>query len=204
MLLDTKKFIVIGDNTALDFINTQIVDDGQPKDLLENFNDLLAWQVAAGLLDESAAETLSKKWGRLQEAQKLFKEAREFRKTLRETVESLSKKKLIKESAVNRINEILNQRFGHHELIKTKKGFEKRFRAEFDEPRQLLVPIAESAADLIALTDWKNIRKCENSECILYFHDTTKNHRRRWCSMGACGNRAKAAAFYKRKKNRRP
>jgi predicted RNA-binding Zn ribbon-like protein len=203
MALENEKFIIIGDNTALDFINTQIVDDGKPKDLLENFNDFLAWQVAVGLLSESTAERLSTKWGRLPETQKLFKEAREFRKILRETAESLSKKKAIKQSAVDLINKILNQKFGHHELVKTKKGFEKRFRAEFDQPRQLLVPIAESAADLIALTEWKNVRKCENSECILYFHDTTKNHRRRWCSMGACGNRAKAAAFYKRKRNRK-
>jgi predicted RNA-binding Zn ribbon-like protein len=36
----------------------------------------------------------------------------------------------------------------------------------------------------------------------LYFYDTTKNHTRRWCSMTGCGNRAKAAAFYERKKSR--
>jgi len=33
---------------------------------------------------------------------------------------------------------------------------------------------------------------------VLYFYDTTKNHRRQWCSTAACGNRHKVADFRKR------
>ncbi|HNJ42487.1 MAG TPA: CGNR zinc finger domain-containing protein [Acidobacteriota bacterium] len=35
---------------------------------------------------------------------------------------------------------------------------------------------------------------------MIYFYDTTKNHTWRWCSMSLCGNRAKAAAHYRRKR----
>ncbi|NEJ40784.1 CGNR zinc finger domain-containing protein, partial [Rhizobium ruizarguesonis] len=36
-------------------------------------------------------------------------------------------------------------------------------------------------------------------DCTLFFLDTTKSHRRRWCSMALCGNRMKVAAFRSRK-----
>nr|WP_090396707.1 CGNR zinc finger domain-containing protein [Natribacillus halophilus] len=57
------------------------------------------------------------------------------------------------------------------------------------------------------LTHWivpsiGRIRECEHPECILYFVDTSKSGKRRWCSMELCGNRQKAADFYARKKNK--
>jgi predicted RNA-binding Zn ribbon-like protein len=64
----------------------------------------------------------------------------------------------------------------------------------------LLVPIAEAAADLLCAGNFEYLRKCENPACVLLFYDTTKNHRRRWCSMAACGNRAKVAQFYQRQR----
>jgi predicted RNA-binding Zn ribbon-like protein len=33
---------------------------------------------------------------------------------------------------------------------------------------------------------------------VLYFYDTTKNHRRQWCSAASCGNRHKVSQFRKR------
>lgn len=46
------------------------------------------------------------------------------------------------------------------------------------------------------------IRKCEHPECRLYYVDTSKSGRRRWCSMELCGNRKKVAEFYARKKKK--
>ena len=197
----TKRFIIIGDNLSLDFLNTQIVDEGKPKDLLTNFEDFIAWQITTGLLEASEANELSKKWAHRREIQELFQEILDFRKMLRKTVESLIRGKSIPSSAVQKINEVLHQGYGYYELVKTKRGFEKRLHTDFKEPKELLLPVAESAADLLSYGNRANLRQCENSKCILYFYDTTKNHRRRWCSMSGCGNRAKAAAFYKRKRS---
>ncbi|MEU2059352.1 CGNR zinc finger domain-containing protein [Streptomyces sp. NPDC013455] len=44
------------------------------------------------------------------------------------------------------------------------------------------------------------IRACSGAHCILYFFDTSRNGTRRWCSMAACGNRAKASRHYARAK----
>jgi predicted RNA-binding Zn ribbon-like protein len=202
-LSEAQKFIVIADNLSLDFLNTQIVDEGKPKDLLNDFEDFIEWSEAVKLIEVSQSEKLIHDWARQSETKKFFAEVKEFRHALREMVEAITKIKAVKPSTIKMINAILNLSYGYHELVKTESGFEKRFRTNFDKPQQLLIPIAESAADLIAFGNPKNLRKCEGSTCILYFYDTTKNHGRRWCSMNACGNRAKAAAFYKRQRRKK-
>ncbi len=42
------------------------------------------------------------------------------------------------------------------------------------------------------------IRSCAHDDCVLWFLDTSKGGRRRWCSMERCGNRAKARRHYQR------
>lgn len=42
------------------------------------------------------------------------------------------------------------------------------------------------------------VRRCAHPACVLYFHDTSRNGTRRWCSMEACGNRVKAGRHYAR------
>jgi predicted RNA-binding Zn ribbon-like protein len=96
------------------------------------------------------------------------------------------------------INELLRKRDGNLEIRRTSSGYQMEFRAKYTEPEHLLGPIAESAARLLSDGDLSLVKKCQNPDCVLYFYDTTKNHGRRWCSMTACGNRAKVAAHYER------
>jgi predicted RNA-binding Zn ribbon-like protein len=65
------------------------------------------------------------------------------------------------------------------------------------------VPVAEAVATLLAKGDFSLVRKCECPDCTLWFHDRTKSHHRRWCSMALCGNRMKVAAFRARQKGGR-
>jgi hypothetical protein len=48
-------FLFIANQPCLDFINTDLVMNGQPTDLLSSFQDLVAWLVQAGLLTEKDA-----------------------------------------------------------------------------------------------------------------------------------------------------
>ncbi|HZD77839.1 MAG TPA: CGNR zinc finger domain-containing protein, partial [Acidobacteriaceae bacterium] len=59
-------------------------------------------------------------------------------------------------------------------------------------------PLAEAAAAFLATANFDLVRACEGVECVLWFYDRTKAHRRRWCSMGVCGNRAKIVRFRSR------
>ena len=45
----TDKFLWLGNDPAIDFVNTAIVSDGKPVDLLQGPDDYLAWLNQAGL-----------------------------------------------------------------------------------------------------------------------------------------------------------
>lgn len=65
--------------------------------------------------------------------------------------------------------------------------------------RALLAPVAWSAADLLMGGSRGRLRQCDNAQCRWLFIDDSKTANRRWCSMSACGNRAKARRHYLRK-----
>lgn len=200
--LTIEKFIAVGNNLSLDFINTKIIENGELKDLLTDFTDLAAWAAATDLLEKSEAERLVDEWKDSAEINDAFARAIDFREILREMIANLSGGKTVSKRAIAAINSEIQNQSGSIEIRKTENGFEKTFRADFREPRQLLAPVAESAADLLCYGVPARLRKCENPECVLYFYDGTKNHSRRWCSMQVCGNRHKAAAFYRRGKDK--
>ncbi|MED4129450.1 CGNR zinc finger domain-containing protein [Shouchella miscanthi] len=67
-------------------------------------------------------------------------------------------------------------------------------------PHHLTYKIVESILSTVDKVAPTRIRNCEHHDCQLYFIDTSKSGKRRWCSMELCGNRQKAAEFYARKK----
>ena len=66
----------------------------------------------------------------------------------------------------------------------------------------LLAPVLWSAGDLLSGPRLALVRQCANERCLWLFVDDSKSGNRRWCSMSACGNRAKAHRHYLR--HRRP
>lgn len=194
-MLNTKKFILIGDNLYLDFINTRLMRGGRPVDLLGEKKDFLAWAAAAGLISVTAGEKMVES---LTEGE--FKKIKTFRDILSKMTEEIIDGKEIRPEFIAAINQQLRHKKGF-ELIEKKDGrLRRKFIADYARPIQLLAPVAEKAAQMITEEDPKYLKKCESDRCILYFYDSTKNHSRRWCSMSSCGNRAKARAFYRRKK----
>lgn len=62
-----------------------------------------------------------------------------------------------------------------------------------------LSTIARDAIDLVSGPLAGRVRECAAPDCALLFVDTSRPGRRRWCSMEACGNRAKTTAYRRRK-----
>lgn len=185
--IEPEQFYIVGNNLAIDFVNSVTVD--------MKVVDFLGWIVAAKLVTVAEAEGLSKNWEK-----KTIEPVLEFRRILREETVELSAQKLPSEKIVNAINKVLIGGNRSPQLRRLDDGFIKEYKINLSEPEDILVPIAESFADILCYGDVSLLRKCENPTCLLYFYDTTKNHRRRWCSMAVCGNRAKAAKFYEKKK----
>jgi predicted RNA-binding Zn ribbon-like protein len=198
-----RGYYFIGESLCLDFVNTEVMEAGNRTDLLRNFDDFVAWYAAAQLVNAVQASDMMRQWSGGRDAERTFTQAVEFRATLRVMVERLATgRTAVHQAVLDSINDVLRAGAGDLKVVRTKTGYETRYRPLFIEPAHLLVPIARSAADLLSTSDLTLVRKCQNPQCILYFYDTTKNHARRWCSMAGCGNRAKAAAHYRR--TRRP
>jgi predicted RNA-binding Zn ribbon-like protein len=73
------------------------------------------------------------------------------------------------------------------------------YRLSWPEPRtlqQLRWEVVVSSMDL--LTQGRLDRLGECPSCGWLFLDTSKNRRRRWCSMATCGSRDKARRYYAR------
>ena len=198
-ILNWTKFPLVGNQLSLDFVNTKIVENGVPKDLLDGLADVAAWAVAVKLLDLPKAKKLSKLW---QEAQSRdeFEEVLRFRKVLHALVEAIARSESVTTSTLHTINTQLRKLNGYAAVLPSDEGFTKRFLLDIRAPSHLLAPVAEAAADLLCYGNLAYVKKCENPACMLYFYDGTKNHSRRWCSMKACGNRTKVAAFYQRQR----
>jgi predicted RNA-binding Zn ribbon-like protein len=65
----------------------------------------------------------------------------------------------------------------------------------------LLRPIVLSAAELMTGVRAAKVRQCQDDRgCGWLFVDESRLQNRRWCSMGDCGNRAKAHRHYDRTK----
>ncbi len=63
----------------------------------------------------------------------------------------------------------------------------------------LLASLAREAVQLFGGDEAAHIRQCQSPTCTLFFVDTSRSGDRRWCSMSACGNKAKVAEFRRRR-----
>ena len=65
----------------------------------------------------------------------------------------------------------------------------------------LLAALAYDCLDLYASPDRDLLHWCADERCTRPFIDRSHGHRRRWCGMKGCGDRAKAAVYRSRKRS---
>ncbi len=195
------EFSFVGNLLCVDFVNTEVMRQGARVDRLPGVDDVLRWAREADLVDEAALRRLPAGWRTSREAARLLEDAKALRAVLRAAVEALAAGRALPSEVVPAINHALAAGAGTLRLERRDDGY-ATVRVPLDPtPAALLAPIAESTAWLLEHGDRTLIRHCENGACIRFFYDTTKNRRRRWCAMEACGSRAKAAAYYRRRKS---
>jgi predicted RNA-binding Zn ribbon-like protein len=182
--------LFVGDDLALDFINTAYgVGEGRCDHLVSDAS-VVDWLKLAGVLSDAHGEAAQ---------QGLLDVALELRNTARQLVEQRQAGKWANPGVLNRVLALGS----HHLELQWKKGGEPAVvpRQTNRDPAAGLLPVAEALARLLAGTDFRLVRKCACDDCTLLFCDRTKSGRRRWCSMALCGNRMKVAAFRARQKD---
>jgi predicted RNA-binding Zn ribbon-like protein len=191
-------FLFVGNQVALDFLNTCPVQDGEPLELLPDFKALLRWFRAAELFSAGQAASLKEQWGESDRARRVLGAARELRERLRKDILAWERGVAIRPSTVEELNRLMVDHPMLTRLKATRNAFSKQLWIDPQQPADLFAPLAYSAATLFAEADRDRVRKC--SQCILHFYDTSKKGTRRWCSMRLCGNRLKVANYAARRR----
>jgi predicted RNA-binding Zn ribbon-like protein len=193
--VEPAELVGLGDHPALAFLNsTAAPAPGTRVELIGDGRSYLGWLELAGLIDTADAGAVTRAFSPAG-LDAVAAEAVRLREWLRPVIAAwaTAASPALPEDARDHLNEVLalGRRFAR---IEPGAGGPPllRERRSWDDARQLLVPPAEAAAELLAGEDRHLVRHCEGPACTLWFYDRTKSHRRRWCSMSACGNREKA------------
>jgi predicted RNA-binding Zn ribbon-like protein len=199
-MIDRPPPFFIGDHLALDFLNTVAIPKDVQVEWLRDGHDLLDWLERAQVIGKEVVSQFGTQ-KLLRALDDTARRAREFREWLRDFVTRHMGRPLAPAAAkvLGPLNELLASDCSYPAL--EAKGGELRVTRvrRWEDPEELLHPIAEAAAHLVCNEDFRLVRACEGQVCSLLFLDRTKAHARRWCSMAVCGNRAKAAAHRARK-----
>lgn len=180
---------VLADDPVLDMLNTRANVDGQPFEFWQSDADVERWLVRLGWAEEGGVPAF--------EPSALLAAAVQLREVVRVLLEQ---RKAGKQGDPAALNGFLRKAVSHPQLAWPAPGELKLERQrKLQTPERYLSMIAEAAAGLLVDGDFNLIRTCEHPECVLWFYDRTKGHKRRWCSMALCGNRHKVAQFRKRK-----
>lgn len=179
----------------LEFINTDAAPLIPRGDLLRDFNALVRWLVEMGMVDQERASGLDRR-ALLQPAAATatLVDARRVRAALRGLAERSLVNPRVRDDAIAEINRVLGRSTGTRRVDIRDDGSAVRvFVPTGDAFAGLMIPIVESAGDSLVINELLRVRRCGDARCTRVFLDTSRNGTRRWCDMGTCGNRAKAA-----------
>ncbi len=191
------EHLFVGNRLALDFLNTELVSNGETIELLTDAAAVARWIAHADLLPEKAAKKLEQAWERTPRAGKAVIELRRFRNRLRAATFAFEAGSGVSADFLDELNTLLRthpvyrvvEADGHGGYAQT-ASFEPRL------PDDLLGPLAEDTVMMLTGVNAGRVRKCEG--CPVHFLDVSKKGSRRWCSMGLCGNKVKVAAYQRR------
>lgn len=193
MLFREPSLRFIGGRLALDFVNLIPLRDESSWDQLVGF-----LESARIVTPERGGELLALNGSNPQAAESLLRKAQRLATALRRALEAVLHRQRVLREWIEPINDLLRITEGHDELVATDGDWEIQFVASESGLEWLLAAVARSAAEIIAEGPRARLRRCANPKCGLFFYDTSRTHRRRWCSMTVCGNRHKVAAFARR------
>ena len=174
-----SAFELIAGARPLDFINTISWGNGA-EERLRDYDDFLAWCRVAGV-----------PLGR-------GRDARVFRKVLR--LRAVLHAMFLARAEGKRANEKAFNAFLGPALRQLTLRRGTWVLRDPDHAEAPLWWLTWEAAQLWTSDDCDALRRCANDRCLWLFLDRSRRHNRRWCDMLVCGSRAKARAYYTRRR----
>ncbi|TIX87791.1 ABATE domain-containing protein [Rhizobium sp. P44RR-XXIV] len=195
--------IFVGDTMGLDFLNSVATPIDAPIDWIDDGEGLLRWLEQAGLVPPETLKVMREQ-ALPGELDKVADQARSLREWFRNFVRERKGRPLTPEALdeLEPLNRLLERDEGFNRVLAREDGggLDFQSRRKWRSPEALLLPIGEALGRFVCTEDFSDVKACEGHACTLLFVDHTRGHRRRWCSMAMCGNRAKQAAHRHRLK----
>jgi len=187
--------------SCLDFCNTvsHRSSPSERKDWIRNFSDLIFWACKAHLLTSGEYRQLLRKGAAHAIAAKAaLGRALRAREVLYAVLSARSNRRELSPSQLASFQRELSRAGRHLQLHEHKQHYRWAWTTRTDLDSVLWM-VVWSAANLLISPDLRFVRECAGGPCGWLFLDKSRNHRRRWCSMQYCGNRAKSRRHYQRR-----
>ena len=185
----SEDFFWVGNHLALDFVNTLAAGPEGPLELLGSDADLWRWARASQLAEHVRPVR--------RPTAHLDPEVPRLRAAIHALCVASIDGDTPPRGALQSLNDALAlpRPFAR---LRFSAGQFQRAREPLATNEELIQHLAEAAADLLECAPAGRLRRCAGEGCVLLFLDVSKTGQRRWCSMAACGNRAKVRAHYRR------
>ncbi len=203
---DEKDTVELG----LDFTDTIDWRNGKlgrvPSDGLTGYDRLLEWSLKHGVLKREQAKRLARTAKESGEDKLTFQRAVNLRETIYRVFSGVAHKRKLDSRDLELLNEFASESLAKSRIVFAEGRYRWSLFGAPEAPDMMLWPIAMSAADLLTSDRLADVKECANEEegCGCLFLDTTKNHKRRWCSSKSCGNRARVRRFYEAHRGESP
>ena len=190
---------LVGGDPSLDFVNTVTRRlTAEPIDCLADFGALMAWSTHAGVVDRSERDALVVAGANEPAATAVHRRALVLREALYEIFTAHADDQPLATASLAVLNREIARAARAWRLASDRQSVSWLWPR--DDPGLPLARLAVAAAELLTDKRAPRLRRCSGSDhgCAWLFLDTSRAGNRRWCSMEACGNRAKVRAHYRR------
>lgn len=192
------EFVFLGEHPALDFANTLYAPHGELEDQLRSWADIAKWLQQANLSDGTALEATRA------ETDVALEAIVGLRQVWTKQIAGILEGKPVDKELLRTLNATLEKDLFSEAVVADGEGafLLQRSESTLRGGERVLAILSRQIAGFLTGCNHDYLRQCAGAGCVLYFYDTTKNHRRQWCSAAACGNRHKVAAFRERQAKR--
>ena len=196
------EFELVGESVAADFANTLSGSRARPStDHVARYADLIAFAREAGVLSAADAKRLlAVAERRPQVATEIHRRSIALREAIWRAFDRIAHEREPEAADLALISAEAAEALAQGKLLRDGRGYTWGW-PETDDLARPLWPIARGAVEVLTSPgERERVRECASDTCAWVFVDRTKNHSRRWCDMGGCGNRAKVRSFRERQK----
>jgi predicted RNA-binding Zn ribbon-like protein len=198
---DSNDFELSGGALCLDFANTLGDRPRSTQEHLRNYGDFLRFSRQAASIPPGDLKELERLYADCPTcADSAFERILEVREAIYRVFSAEVVGASPDEDDIQVLNAALKKAMRQSELRCCDGEFDWHWGGPAQALDRPLWPIVRSAADLLTSDEVPHLRECDSETCSWLFVDRSRTHRRRWCDMSTCGNRAKARRHYQRRK----